>query len=80
MQLWRKMKKERKRIFDDYCTICRSNSMRFSYDANTYAQNFDHGLLMSNSADLDDISRSFSARFAAVPSTVRIFGKDGMEL
>lgn len=64
--LWRKIKKEKKRIFD-----C-SSSMRFSYDPCTYAKNFDQGLTW---ADPDDLSRSFSARFA-VPS--RVFEKDGL--
>ncbi|GKC22967.1 hypothetical protein Tco_1025117 [Tanacetum coccineum] len=36
------------------------------YDPNEYAQNFDQGLMLDN---YDDLSRSFSARFA-VPSTV----------
>ncbi|KAK4719213.1 hypothetical protein R3W88_017551 [Solanum pinnatisectum] len=62
--IWRKMKKEKKRIYD-----C-SNSMRFSYDPHSYSQNFDQG---SISTDADELSRSFSARFA-VPS--RIFTHD----
>lgn len=48
------------------------SSMRFSYDPFTYSQNFDQGLNWE-SADSDDLSRSFSARFA-VPT--RIFNKD----
>lgn len=65
--IWRKMKKN---LFE-----CRSNSksssMRFSYDPNSYSQNFDQG--SSVLVDTQEFSRSFSARFA-VPS--RIFPKD----
>ncbi|KAK4374759.1 hypothetical protein RND71_005436 [Anisodus tanguticus] len=53
--IWRKIKKEKKRIFD-----C-SNSMRFSYDPHSYSQNFDQGSILT---DADDLSRSFSTRFA----------------
>lgn len=64
-QLWKKIKKEKKRVF-----ACSNSSMRFTYDSYSYAQNFDQG----TDVDHDDlISRSFSARFA-VPS--RIFEKN----
>ncbi|KAL3631868.1 hypothetical protein CASFOL_024852 [Castilleja foliolosa] len=56
-QLWRKLIKRDKKG---------SNSMRFTYDEYSYSQNFDQGLVW---ADPDDLSRSFSARFA-VPSRV----------
>lgn len=58
---WRKMKKK---IYD-----CSSSAkvVHFSYDPYGYSQNFDQGTFWSN--DFDDISRSFSARFA-VPSRV----------
>ncbi|KAF5816969.1 hypothetical protein HanXRQr2_Chr02g0047661 [Helianthus annuus] len=56
--LWSKMKKEKK-------------NTHFSYDPCEYAQNFDEGLMVN---DYDDLSRSFSARFA-VPSTV-VFDKE----
>ncbi|CAI9774872.1 unnamed protein product [Fraxinus pennsylvanica] len=61
-QLWRKIKKEKKkRVF-----ACSNSSMRFTYDPYSYAQNFDQ----SSDVDHDDlISRSFSARFA-VPSGI----------
>ncbi|GMI82068.1 hypothetical protein HRI_001876100 [Hibiscus trionum] len=63
--LWRKLMREKKKIF-----ICSSGSttgvLNVSYDPHTYSQNFDQGFI---SADPDDFSRSFSARFA-VPSTV----------
>ncbi|CAI9773625.1 unnamed protein product [Fraxinus pennsylvanica] len=58
--LWRKIKKEKKRKFNY------SNSMRFAYDPYSYAQNFDQGLMWANP---DELSRSFSARFA-VPSRI----------
>ncbi|KAG8388329.1 hypothetical protein BUALT_Bualt02G0114400 [Buddleja alternifolia] len=63
-QLWKKIKKEKKRMFQ-----C-SNTVRFTYDTCSYEQNFDQGLMF---ADADDLSRSFSARFA-VPS--RMFEKN----
>ncbi|XP_058004039.1 uncharacterized protein LOC131180692 [Hevea brasiliensis] len=64
--LWRKIMREKKKFFD--CS-CASNRMCFSYDPYTYSQNFDQG---STWSDPDNMSRSFSARFA-VPS--RIFEK-----
>ncbi|KZV56093.1 hypothetical protein F511_06110 [Dorcoceras hygrometricum] len=66
MQLWKKIKKEKKKMLQ-----C-SNSMRFTYDPDSYSQNFDDGSIWT---DPDDLSRSFSARFA-VPS--RIFEKNGL--
>ncbi|XVF26733.1 hypothetical protein REPUB_Repub14bG0043800 [Reevesia pubescens] len=60
--------REKKKIFD--CSS--STRVHVSYDAYTYAQNFDQGLM---SANPDDLSRSFSARFA-VPS--RVFEKSGL--
>uniref|UniRef100_A0A5K1DVW5 Uncharacterized protein n=1 Tax=Nymphaea colorata TaxID=210225 RepID=A0A5K1DVW5_9MAGN len=56
--LWRKIKKERCRIFNH------SNHVSGAYDPYTYAQNFDHG---SASFEPDNLSRSFSARFAGPP-------------
>lgn len=61
--LWRKLMREKKKIFDCSSTTTR---VHVSYDPYTYAHNFDQGLM---SADPDDLSRSFSARFA-VPSRV----------
>ena len=63
--LWRKFKKEKKKLFN------RSSSLGHvpSYDPYTYSQNFDHGSMWT---DPDNHCRSFSARFA-VPS--RIFQK-----
>ncbi|CAN4086783.1 unnamed protein product [Withania somnifera] len=65
--LWRKIRKEKRRVSD-----C-SSSMRFTYDPHTYSQNFDDQ--SSVFAADDELSRSFSARFA-VPS--RIFPKDDL--
>ncbi|CAN4088923.1 unnamed protein product [Withania somnifera] len=59
--LWRKIRKEKRRVFD-----C-SNSMRFTYDPHSYSQNFDDQSYVF--ADDDELSRSFSARFA-VPSRI----------
>ena len=59
---------EKRKIFD--CSS--STRVHVSYDPSTYAQNFDQGLI---SADPDDLSRSFSARFA-VP--LRVFEKSGL--
>ncbi|OIT37912.1 hypothetical protein A4A49_11553 [Nicotiana attenuata] len=67
--LWRKIKMQKKYIFD-----CSNSSMRFSYDPHSYSQNFDQGSFLSDS---DDLSRSFSARFA-VPS--RIFTQNELML
>ncbi|KAE9584587.1 hypothetical protein Lalb_Chr25g0279671 [Lupinus albus] len=61
--LWRKIKRERKRFF------CYSQMVNVQYDPNSYLQNFDDGY----STDPDNVSRSFSARFAA-PS--KIFDKN----
>ncbi|KAK9281323.1 hypothetical protein L1049_004222 [Liquidambar formosana] len=65
--LWRKIMKEKKKFFGSH-----SNLVHVPYDPYTYSQNFDQG---STWADPDDLSRSFSARFA-VPS--RIFEKNGL--
>lgn len=64
--LWRKIKRDKKRIFD-----CSSGGtdVHVPYDPYTYSQNFDQGYVW---ADPDNASRSFSARFA-VPS--RVFQK-----
>ncbi|KAI8529536.1 hypothetical protein RHMOL_Rhmol12G0232500 [Rhododendron molle] len=66
--LWRNIKKGKKKLFNIYSS---STNHNFSYSPCTYAQNFDEGSMREN---LDDLSRSFSARFA-VPS--RIFQKGG---
>ncbi|KAK1416842.1 hypothetical protein QVD17_25959 [Tagetes erecta] len=60
--LLRKITKAKKKM-------CRySDSKRFGYEAYEYAQNFDHGLMSSH--DYDDMSRSFSARFAVPNSAI----------
>ncbi|KAK7325183.1 hypothetical protein VNO77_29325 [Canavalia gladiata] len=62
---WRKMKREKRRLFSS------SPVVHVQYDPNSYSQNFDDGY----STDPDNLSRSFSARFA-VPS--KIFDKSKM--
>ncbi|KAL9242371.1 hypothetical protein vseg_016379 [Gypsophila vaccaria] len=63
--LWRKLTRERIRIFD--CSTVHDTPVHLhGYDAYTYAQNFDQGLLMMcGDNDVDALSRSFSMRFAA---------------
>ncbi|CAL5439814.1 unnamed protein product [Camellia sinensis] len=71
IMMWRKIKKpnKNKRMIKKK-SFEHSTTMKFSYDPNTYSQNFEEGSIWD---DLDDgLSRSFSARFA-VPS--RIFQK-----
>ncbi|KAK6268020.1 hypothetical protein QUC31_012180 [Theobroma cacao] len=68
--LWRKLMREKQKIFD----CLSSTRVHVSYDPYTYMQNFDQGLVV---ADPDDLSKSFSARFA-VPSMV--FEKSGCKL
>lgn len=60
--------REKKRIFD--CSSSSCTLVHEPYDPLTYSQNFDDQGLMW--ADPDNVSRSFSARFA-VPS--RVFEK-----
>jgi hypothetical protein len=62
--LWKKIKREKKRR-----SFRSSTSRVFVYDPSSYLQNFDDGY----STDPDNVSRSFSARFAA-PS--KIFEKN----
>ncbi|KAL4559974.1 hypothetical protein LXL04_032122 [Taraxacum kok-saghyz] len=64
--LWRKIKKDDKKKTKRKNVHGVMNTTQFSYDPCEYAQNFDQGLMVN---DFDDLSRSFSARFA-VPSTV----------
>ncbi|CAL9090547.1 unnamed protein product [Musa acuminata var. zebrina] len=58
--LWQRIMKEKRRIFNP------ASPAPMAYDPHTYAQNFDEG---SAWAEPEDLSRSFSARFA-VPSRV----------
>ncbi|KAH6781412.1 hypothetical protein C2S51_006705 [Perilla frutescens var. frutescens] len=53
--LWRRIKKEKKRMFQ--CS--NSSSMKFNYDPCSYSRNFDDQNSMWT--DPDDVSRSFSA-------------------
>ncbi|KAL9323121.1 hypothetical protein ACSQ67_011174 [Phaseolus vulgaris] len=61
---WRKIKREKRRLFS-----ASSPAVHAQYDPNSYSHNFDDGF----SNDPDNLSRSFSARFA-VPS--KIFDKN----
>ncbi|RRT52645.1 hypothetical protein B296_00039205 [Ensete ventricosum] len=58
--LWRRIMMEKRRIFHP------ASPASMAYDPHTYAQNFDEGPAW---AEPEDLSRSFSARFA-VPSRV----------
>ncbi|KAJ1433939.1 hypothetical protein SESBI_05783 [Sesbania bispinosa] len=62
---WRKIKREKKKFFSS------SAAVHVQYDPNSYSQNFDDGYY----TDPDNVSRSFSARFA-VPS--KFFEKSEM--
>ncbi|KAE8687642.1 Golgin subfamily A member 4 [Hibiscus syriacus] len=53
---WKKIRRERNGIFTSS-----GAALQVSYDPNAYSQNFDRG---SASAEPDNLSRSFSARFA----------------
>ncbi|KAG1330059.1 hypothetical protein COCNU_02G000270 [Cocos nucifera] len=57
---WRRIIKEKRRILNS------ASPMHAPYDPYTYAQNFDEG---SASVEPENLSRSFSARFA-VPSSL----------
>ena len=63
--LWRKFRKEKRKVFHSW------GSVEVTYDPYSYSQNFDQGSLWDE-PDNDNLSRSFSARYA-VPS--RIFLK-----
>ncbi|MED6204785.1 hypothetical protein PIB30_012288 [Stylosanthes scabra] len=69
-RLWRKIKREKKR----FLMSSSSTVVHFQYDPSSYSQNFDDGY----STDPDCISRSFSSRFAALPS--KIFHKNHAQM
>ncbi|XP_054789413.1 uncharacterized protein LOC129294962 [Prosopis cineraria] len=60
--LWRKMKKEKKRLFWSSSPAIHL----VQYDIDSYSQNFDDGY----SSDPDNACRSFSVRFAILSSKV----------
>uniref|UniRef100_A0A5B7BEM1 Uncharacterized protein n=1 Tax=Davidia involucrata TaxID=16924 RepID=A0A5B7BEM1_DAVIN len=64
--LWRKFMKEKRKMFESPVHL------QVPYDADTYLQNFDQGLMWD---EPDSLSRSFSVRFAD-PS--RIFLNKGV--
>ncbi|KAK7283012.1 hypothetical protein RIF29_12205 [Crotalaria pallida] len=53
--VWRKLKREKKRVFNS------PDSVDGVYDLETYSMNFDHG---TGWMEPDNLSRSFSARYA----------------
>ncbi|OVA12045.1 hypothetical protein BVC80_1487g14 [Macleaya cordata] len=55
--IWRRIKKEKKKIFNSTLT----SPVQVSYDPYSYLKNFDQG---SACSEPDNLSRSFSARFA----------------
>ncbi|XP_068651528.1 uncharacterized protein [Aristolochia californica] len=61
--LWRKIMKEKRRIFHS------SSQFQVPYDSYTYSQNFDQG---SDYVEPDNLSRSFSARFADPSRVLRL--------
>ncbi|KAI5320450.1 hypothetical protein PRUPE_7G229300 [Prunus persica] len=56
--LWVKLKKEKRKIFESPAPV------QVSYDPYTYSQNFDQGCALDELDEYDDLSRSFSMRFA----------------
>ncbi|KAK9066084.1 hypothetical protein SSX86_015486 [Deinandra increscens subsp. villosa] len=67
--LWGKMKKEKKNNHHKKKIKPVLDSKQFRYDPCEYAQNFDDGLMEN---DYDDLSRSFSARFAVWSTPLRL--------
>ncbi|KAK9273016.1 hypothetical protein L1049_017823 [Liquidambar formosana] len=62
LSFWRKFKREKKRIFNPHQTpSMHGGAAVASYDPETYSMNFDRGMEW---AEPDNLSRSFSARFA----------------
>ncbi|EEF45926.1 conserved hypothetical protein [Ricinus communis] len=55
-RLWRRISREKKKIFSSVPV-----TLQASYDPQEYHQNFDHG---TGWTEPDNLSRSFSARFA----------------
>ncbi|XP_020582482.1 uncharacterized protein LOC110026052 [Phalaenopsis equestris] len=67
-KLWRKVMRKKRRVFDSSSPTAAS---KVSYDLETYAQNFDEG---AAATEPENLSRSFSARFAAPPELLRRMG------
>ncbi|EHA8592014.1 hypothetical protein COCNU_contig69191147G000010 [Cocos nucifera] len=63
---WRRIIKEKRRILNS------SAPMQAPYDPDTYAQNFDEG---SASVEPENLSRSFSARFAVSSGQLQRVGR-----
>ncbi|KAG9459277.1 hypothetical protein H6P81_003785 [Aristolochia fimbriata] len=69
--LWRRIVKEKRRIVKEKKRIFPSSVAQFQvpYDPYTYSQNFDHG---SACLEPENLSRSFSARFADSSRMLRL--------
>uniref|UniRef100_A0A2P2NFS2 Uncharacterized protein n=1 Tax=Rhizophora mucronata TaxID=61149 RepID=A0A2P2NFS2_RHIMU len=67
--LWRRIMREKKKLFHCFSVTATTSRVHFSYDPYDYSQNFDQESMW---CDPDNISRSFSARFAV---SSRIFNK-----
>jgi hypothetical protein len=63
---WRKIKRERKRF---PTTTSSQVTLQTSYDPNTYSKNFDQG---TGWMEPDNLSRSFSARYADPSNILRM--------
>ncbi|PKA46801.1 hypothetical protein AXF42_Ash015695 [Apostasia shenzhenica] len=66
-EIWRRITRGKKRISDSSASL----AANVPYDPYTYAQNFDEG---SAWVEPENLSRSFSARFAAPSGGLRRFG------
>jgi|UniRef100_A0A2N9H2U8 hypothetical protein len=60
---WKKIKRDKKKFPSSHIT------MQANYDPETYSKNFDKGM---GSLEPDNLSRSFSARFADPSSVLRM--------
>ncbi|KAK3210748.1 hypothetical protein Dsin_015454 [Dipteronia sinensis] len=63
----KKLKKEKRKMFESICTAAPRSSQVVAYDPYTYSQNFDQGFAWD---EPDNISRSFSVRFAHPNSNI----------
>ncbi|GMH17668.1 hypothetical protein Nepgr_019509 [Nepenthes gracilis] len=72
--LRRKLNREKKKVFG--CPSTAPAAAQDAYSPHTYSQNFDHG---STWSEPDNLSRSFSARFAAASRVFNSGWTDGRE-
>uniref|UniRef100_A0A9I9E713 Uncharacterized protein n=1 Tax=Cucumis melo TaxID=3656 RepID=A0A9I9E713_CUCME len=69
--LWRKLRREKRKILESNTTTFYSSGPKLiPYDPLSYSQNFDQG---TAGEELDNLSRSFSARFALADVASSIF-------